>query len=136
VTESVRFWSKAIPVGECLIWMGCTTNNGYGRFGQRLAHRFAYERYVRPIPPGLTIDHLCRNKRCVNVDHMEAVTLAENIRRRPLSGTAAANAAKTRCPMGHPLSGDNLRGGQRINNRSCKACCTQRARERKQARCH
>lgn len=68
--------------GGCWPWQGFTDFNSYGRFSRYgLAHRFAYEFLVGPIPKGLEIDHLCRNKSCVNPDHLEAVTHRENIRR-------------------------------------------------------
>jgi hypothetical protein len=69
----------------CWEWIGTCQSNGYGAFavaGKTLrAHRWAYEHFVGPIPVGLTIDHLCRNRTCVNPEHMEPVTSAENTRR-------------------------------------------------------
>lgn len=88
--EAERFWSRVSrgAVDACWLWTGSIDPGGYGRhylFGFRAghvkAHRFAYELEVGPIPDGLTIDHLCRNRVCVNPSHMEPVTLAENIRR-------------------------------------------------------
>lgn len=81
-----RVARRVVQQGECLTWTGARNNKGYGSIGishQRsaLVHRFVYERMVGPIPDGLTIDHLCMNKRCVNVQHMEVVTRAENSRR-------------------------------------------------------
>lgn len=70
---------------ECIFWTGYITPNGYGRRTvnsvSQYAHRHAYEQEVGPIPEGLVIDHLCRVRHCVNVRHMEVVTLAENTRR-------------------------------------------------------
>lgn len=74
----------------CLLWTGATGGkSGYGKFNAEAgvgsvpmqAHRFAYECFVGPIPDGLTIDHVCRNPRCVNPAHLEPVTLGENLRR-------------------------------------------------------
>lgn len=67
----------------CWIWLGAHTDDGYGKFKAKLAHRVYYERYIGPIPEGLTIDHLCRVTDCVNPEHMEPVTNLENIRRSP-----------------------------------------------------
>jgi len=66
--------------------LGYVSRYGYARFniapGQSVhAHRFAYEELVGPIPEGLDLDHLCRNKTCVNPAHLEPVTRAENVRR-------------------------------------------------------
>jgi hypothetical protein len=90
-SEPERFWLKVDrqDQGECWRWTGAVAG-GYGRFwigpgrarGRPVqAHRFAYELLVGPIPDGLTIDHLCLNKLCVNPAHMEPVTGAENSRR-------------------------------------------------------
>lgn len=88
-TASERFWAKVEKTSGCWYWRGAVAGR-YGRFwvgstrsdGRLLqAHRFAYELLIGPIPPELTIDHLCLNKLCVNPDHMEPVTGAENTRR-------------------------------------------------------
>lgn len=80
-----RFWAK-VDVGVCWLWTGSTNGNSYGRFsldGRMVpAHRWAYEALVGPIPPGLQIDHLCRVPLCVNPDHLEPVSQADNKRRR------------------------------------------------------
>lgn len=84
-----RFWSRVDvrdPV-ECWPWTGLKDRDGYGRFrvnAQQKAfgvHRWAYMSLRGPIPEGLVIDHLCRVRHCVNPDHLEAVTNAENVRR-------------------------------------------------------
>ena len=82
------------------------------------AHRLYYERHVGPIPDGLEMDHLCRNRACVNPDHLEPVTRAENNRRKAV--------AQTHCKNGHPLSGDNLLATKR--QRACRACQRERSR--------
>lgn len=73
----------APTLGSCLIWTGKTTTAGYGTFtsAQKYVHRYAWERVNGPIPEGLTIDHLCRVRNCVNPDHLEVVTREENSRR-------------------------------------------------------
>ena len=83
-------WKKVDASGDCWLWTGYITPLGYGtltvrRLGRGFkAHRLVYELLVGPIPVGLELDHLCRNTRCVNPDHLEPVTHAENMRRSPV----------------------------------------------------
>lgn len=128
-----RFWrrvNKATASG-CWEWTG-QEGHGYGFIevdGRRiLVHRFSYELLVGPIPAGLVIDHLCRNTRCVNPDHLEPVTSVENTMRGQT--LAAINAAKTTCPNGHPLP-EYVKGGTRW----CNVCRRANdARKRAEAR--
>lgn len=128
-----RFAEKiALTDSGCIEWIACTNGVGYGVLsinrtgGKILAHRWSYQHHNGPIPDGLSIDHLCRNRGCVNPDHLEAVTHRENV----LRGMAptATNAAKTHCVNGHPFAGENLRispGGKR----ECRKCHRDRARK-------
>lgn len=87
-----------------------------GTYGMMYAHRLAYTKLVGPIPEGLTIDHLCRVKCCVNPQHMECVTLAENSRR-------GNHYRGDRCAKGHPLTPDNLvQAFLKRNVRRCRTC--------------
>lgn len=126
-----RFEAKFVKGPGCWLWTAGLTQGGYGKFfvaGKTvLAHRFSYEMYVGEIPSGLQIDHLCRTRECVRPDHMEPVTLAENIRR---GETGANNRAKTHCPLGHEYTKNNI---YRINgSRRCATCQKARTREYKQ----
>lgn len=117
-----RFWSKVQKTEGCWLWTAAKID-GYGRFspvsGQVVcAHRWSYEHHVGPIPEGLTIDHLCRVRNCVNPDHMEPVTLLENLSRIP---------PRTHCPRGHAYDEVNTyytaphpRTGRRTA--CCRAC--------------
>lgn len=121
-----RFWAKVEITDTCWLWQG-VFRGPYGAIqvggkGSRMesAHRLAYEFLVGPIPDGLTIDHLCRNRSCVNPAHLEPVTSRENT----LRGISpwALNARKTHCRHGHPLSGENLYLHPQRGTRLCKAC--------------
>lgn len=92
--------------GGCIRWTGSVMKTGYGRVSvngiNMLAHRVAYEHEIGPIPSGLVLDHLCRNRWCINPQHLEPVTITENILRGV--GTGAKNKRKTHCIYGHDLS--------------------------------
>ena len=129
-----RFYAKLpsdVSPAACWPWQGARSPKGYGFFyfagRNSRAHRASYEMLIVPIPEGLTIDHLCRNTGCVNPSHLELVTNKENVLRGV--GPTAVNARKTRCPKGHPLSGDNLRLGP-IGQRNCRTCCRNRIDKR------
>lgn len=92
-----------------------------GRSVMRYAHRVVYEHLVGPIPDGLQLDHLCRNRTCVNPEHLEPVTAAENRRR--------AAALITACPQDHPYDDINT-GIASTGQRYCIECNRTRARER------
>ncbi len=123
-TLSELFWRKVVEAGDCWLWTA--SGKQYGKFGGEggLAHRFAYEDMVGPIPDGLTIDHLCNNKRCVNPSHLEPVSMAENIRRADLF--YGIRSAVTQCPHGH--SYDEANTARRNGRRHCRACDRERAR--------
>ena len=82
-SDSERFWSAVDKGSDCWLWLRSTSGGGYGLFtpskkGFVKAHRFAYEDVVGPIPEGLHLDHVCRNRLCVNPAHLKPVTQQEN----------------------------------------------------------
>lgn len=106
----------------CWHWIGSKNRKGYGHFLWHgvgpMAHRCAWTLLRGPIPEKLQVDHLCKVRSCVNPDHMELVTLQENVRR---SDVGLHQRQKTHCPRGHEYAGRNLyvnRKAQRI----CRTC--------------
>jgi hypothetical protein len=117
-----------VSTDECMLWARGATPNGYGNWttlvdGKReRAHRVMYELLIGEIPEGMTVDHLCGNPPCINVEHMEIVTIQENILRS--TGISVVNRNRTACKNGHPLYGDNLYVYK--NMRGCIICRRQR----------
>jgi hypothetical protein len=126
-SASDRFWAKVEQAGDCWRWSAGLTADGYAAFylngAMAYGHRVAYLYLVGVPPTGLVLDHLCRNRWCVNPYHLEPVPNAENIRR----GRGGCNREKTHCPRGHSYTPENTRvrpSGWRI----CREC--ERARDR------
>jgi HNH endonuclease len=136
-TRERKLWERVdkngpIPVhrpelGPCWVWTGALTEKGYGRLridGKNIrVHRLMYERFIGPIPDGLEIDHLCRNRACVNAaeGHLEAVTHHTNMLRGDM-------ATRTNCINGHPLEEGNL-VPRKDGYRECLECHRTHSRE-------
>lgn len=129
---SDRFARKVVVIDSgCHLWLGTRNGVGYGLFkvGRKniRAHRWIYEQTVGSIPTGLELDHLCRTPQCVNPEHLEAVTHAENVRR------ARLGVRQSHCRKGHQFAPENeywLKNG----SRTCLICVRakwQRARDKK-----
>jgi hypothetical protein len=127
-----RLWDRVTKHPEgCWEWTGPLTQ-GYGVIGAGgrhagliRTHRLSYELLVGPIPEGLQIDHLCKNRKCCNPEHLEPVTGAENVRR--------AFENHTLCPRGHELPPKASPGVRRVQCKTCKSIYDKARHERKLA---
>lgn len=124
-----RFWSRVNKTDGCWLWTGTMNKFGYGVVSvdnrHVMAHRVALTLSGYSLDPDLTVDHLCRVRACVRPDHLEQVSMRENLLRG--NTITSANAAKTECPQGHPLDGVRVRA---VVERYCKECDRQSARRR------
>jgi len=122
-----RFFDK-VDVGDCWQWVASKTSDGYGQFfpgdGKRWrSHRWLWTQLVGPIASGLEVDHLCRNRACVNPDHLEPVSKKVNQHRG--NSPMGVNARKTQCPAGHIYDEANTRLSVDkfgTTHRQCRAC--------------
>lgn len=130
----IRFFDKVSKTKSCWNWNGYVTNSGYGQFRfegkTQKAHRVSYILEHGAIPNGLVIDHLCKNKRCVNPKHLEAVSQKENVNRGLAGKVNNSQASKSYCPKGHEYSRTN-KYGHRLCGK-CRSEQTIRSRNKKQ----
>lgn len=125
-TPSERFWEKVNKTETCWLWTASVDSDGYGQWGpppgkSRKSHRFAYEELNGPVPDGLQLDHLCRNRACVNPSHLDPVTCRENLARSPLPNNRLVSAAAiTHCPSGHDYTPENTYRYKGF--RHCRTC--------------
>ena len=136
ITRSLadRFHEKYIIQADgCWRWTAAVNGDGYGRIGyggrgcSMMAHRASWQVHGKEVPDDMELDHLCKNRWCVNPDHLEAVPHKVNVLRG--ASIATRYSARTHCDAGHPFAGENLilrsDGG-----RGCRICTRLLGRER------
>lgn len=155
-----KFWDRCYPcpMSGCWIWIGAYSLAGYdrgtrwadcwehhyGTLGSTRAHRLAYETLVGPIPDGMIIDHLCRNRICVNPYHLDVCTNTDNLHRspivmkaewfqwaRPKHKVSKYDRDGAVCPRGHLLTPSNIVEVKGKNTGRCHECNLLRWRLRK-----
>ena len=125
-----RFMGKVDQGGDCWRWLGRMSSDGYGMFSltspkiHRHAHRVSYALTFGEAAAGLTIDHLCRNRACVNPAHLEQVDNATNVLRG--NGITARNARASACSKGHSWDEENTFHGP-SGKRICRRCAADKA---------
>jgi hypothetical protein len=134
VTAAIdRFWEKVDRSGDCWLWTGCRATTGYGRFNVdgrvQQAHRWLLESLRNePIPRELDVDHLCRVRQCVNPEHLEVVTRAENMKRAPYM---RQRSRAEMCRNGHDDWVPKMYNGTEY--RMCRTCNNEGSRSRRRA---
>lgn len=123
-TWEEAFFSKVLKTDSCWLWLASKQWDGYGRFTRDSvaypAHRFIYKKLVGDLIDGLVIDHVCKNRACVNPKHLRQVTIREN-NVTYSNSPPAKNATKTHCIRGHKYTPKNTYK-QRGINRLCRKC--------------
>lgn len=125
LTPLERFMAKTERSGDCLLWTATMLPDGYGRFkvARRnwLAHRWIWTHFNGPIPGDLTVDHMCNTPGCVRIDHLQLLSIYDNVMRG--SSPYAVNRRKTHCIRGHEFTPANtMKAAPDGSGRKCRTC--------------
>lgn len=135
-TPLERFNALVNKTEECWEWTGALDTSGYGRFWMNgkshSAHRVAITLAGISFITNTEVDHLCRNRKCVNVEHLEQVSDRTNSLRS--NNVGGINSRKTHCPRGHELAGYNCMILKTSGSRTCRTCHNIRTNEGKKRR--
>lgn len=127
-----QLFARGRREGECLIWTGKLTHDGYAQTSWRgkpaYVHVIAYELAHGPVPEGLELDHQCNRRACFESRHLTPVTHRANVLRSEVA-LPAVNARKTHCKAGHEFTPDNMYSSK-TGARQCITCCRRRANTR------
>lgn len=121
--KSFKYYERRLRIerGGCWTWLRINKRTGYGHWDGDLAHRKFFKIFKGSIEPGMTIDHLCRNRACVNPAHLEQVSYRVNILRADLN-LATINARKSHCDKGHEFTPGNTYIKKSNGARQCRKC--------------
>jgi len=117
------FWKHVDKTEDHWLWLGTTARNGYGRYDKNQAHRVSWFLTNGQIPDGMVVDHICRERRCVNPQHLRIVTIRINSLENSES-PAAKNSRKTHCRRGHEFTKENTYISVRKNGKRSRGCRT------------
>lgn len=127
--EAARFASKTERDNDCLLWTGPLDRDGYGGFylrgATRRAHRVAWFDANGEVPEDFVVNHTCRQRSCVNPQHLQVITATENAMKDSTS-PAYVNSQKTTCPKGHEYDAIEVSKNRRA--RVCTTCRREKAR--------
>jgi hypothetical protein len=123
IGERIRSRFVVDPATQCWNWTGAISAGSYGSIyyegRMQKAHRVMWRLERDEIPDGMDLDHLCRNRLCINPDHLEPVTRSENLRRSPLMDR---HSHRTHCIRGHEFTPENTRYKSSNGHRVCREC--------------
>ena len=132
VKDRIENSIQRVTESGCWIWLLCTFKNGYAQIRldgrTQYAHRVSYQVNIGNIPEGLTLDHSCRVRCCVNPAHLSPMTRSENSRGADSANKGKHHRDKTHCKNGHPFDdtntylGSRIRAGKSYPTRACKTC--------------